>query len=86
MKTLECHRIPTSVMDSVISDVQSLYNVALEQLGDNIQSALNEAGVAPEVINSVAREIAGGTHAHILRDLLHNLSSLHISRSTSNLW
>lgn len=62
LKTRECHRIPICVMDSMISDIQSLYKVALQQLGDRVQDALNKACVDPDVINSVMGEMADGAH------------------------
>ena len=69
LKMRECHCIPLSVMDSIISDVQSLYKVALQQLGDHVQHALNEAGVDPDVIHSVTGEIADGAHTQLFEGL-----------------
>ena len=56
-------------MDSIISDVQSLYGVALSQLGDRVHRILNEAGVDRGVLNSVTAEMNNGHHAHIFEGL-----------------
>ena len=69
LKTRECHRLPLSVMDSIIFDVQSLYDVALSQLGDHINHILSEAGVDQGAMNSVAAEITNGPHMHIFDGL-----------------
>lgn len=69
LKTRECHRIPLSVMNSIIFDVQSLYDVALSQLGLRIDRILNEKGIDEVVRNSVTAEIASGPHADIFDGL-----------------
>ena len=61
-------------MHSIIFDVQSLYDVALSQLGDNIHHILSKAGVDQEAINSVATEITNGPTLTSLMDLKHSPS------------
>ena len=56
-------------MDSIIYDVQSLFEVALGQLGDRVQMVLSEAGVSSELRRSVEAEFASGTHTHIFAGL-----------------
>ena len=58
-------------MDSIVYDVQSLYGLLISALGDNINHLLNEAGVLPNVIDSVAAEIAGGCHTSIIDGLAY---------------
>ena len=56
-------------MDSIIHDVQSLYEVALAQLGDCIQRALCDASVNSDVKESVATELTGGSYTHMFAGL-----------------
>ena len=66
IKTRESHRIPISVMDSIIQDVQSLYEVALTQ---HVQRILHDAGVASSTRATVAKEFTDGTYTHIFTGL-----------------
>ena len=70
-------------MDSIIYDVQSLFEVALGQLGDRVQMVLSEAGVSSELQRSVEAEFTSGPHTHIFAA---SLSRWRISKKTSNLW
>ena len=56
-------------MDSIIFDVQSLYDVALSQLHDHIHHIFSKARVDQDAIHSVAAEITNGPHAHIFDGL-----------------
>lgn len=55
-------------MDSIIHDVQSLYEVALAQLSDRVQIALCDAGVNSEVRRSVVDELTDGSYSQIFLD------------------
>ena len=50
LKIRQKHRIPLSVMDTIIVDVQSLLDVAISDLSDQVQMYLQQAGVYQEVI------------------------------------
>ena len=62
---LESHRIPVSVMDSIIQDAQSLYEVALTQLSGHVQSILHNGGVKSSTQATVAKEFTDGTYARL---------------------
>ena len=51
-------------MDSIIYDVQSLFEVALGQLGDRVQMVLSEAGVSSELQRSVEAEFSTTTNCN----------------------
>ena len=53
LKTREVHRIPLSVMDSIIQDVQSLYAIALSSLSGQVTACLESADVPRDVLDSV---------------------------------
>lgn len=69
LKTRESHRIPMSVMDSIIQDVQSLYEIALAQLSGGVQRILHDAGVTSSVQDTVAREFTDGVSTHMFTGL-----------------
>ena len=52
LKTRESHRIPLSVMDSIIYDVQSLFEVALCRLNREV-AKLQTSVISQEVVESV---------------------------------
>ena len=53
LKTRESHRIPISVMDSIIYDVQSLFEVALCRLNREVRAKLQTSGISQGVVESV---------------------------------
>lgn len=56
-------------MTSITDDVQSLYDVALTQIGSRIQKVLHEAGVDSEVRRSVAAEVSYGPYTQLFSGL-----------------
>ena len=52
MKSSELHKIPESVMGTIVADVQSLFDVIMKSLNSNITSILQ---IAPNV--NAAQEI-----------------------------
>ena len=56
-------------MDSIIHDVQSLYEVALAQLSDRVKGALNDGGVKSDIQESVAAEFTNGPHSQMFAGL-----------------
>ena len=56
-------------MQSIIQDVQSLYEIALSQLGGCVQRILHDAGVTSSTQETVAREFIDGTYAHMFAGL-----------------
>lgn len=53
LKTRESHRIPISVMDSMIQDVQSLFDIAVSNLSMHVQATLQSSGVSRGIVESV---------------------------------
>lgn len=58
LKTQECHRIPLSVMDAVIYDMQYFYHIAFSGLHDRILSHLRRANISHDVIEAVSGEFS----------------------------
>ena len=58
-----------SVIDSIIQDVQSLYEIALAQLSGGVQRILHDAGVTSSVQDTVAREFTDGVSTHMFTGL-----------------
>ena len=56
-------------MTSITDDVQSLYDVALAQLGSRIQKVLHDVGVDSEVRRSVAAEISDGRYTQVFSEI-----------------
>lgn len=69
LKTRERHRIPLSVMDAIVHDVESLFEVAVGQLSDRILSKLKDAGVSNEILESVASECESGPPSNMFEGL-----------------
>ena len=69
LKTRECHRIPFSVMTSIIDDVQSLYKVALAHISDRVQRTLCNSGVDSAIQRSVAAELSDGPYTQVFHGL-----------------
>lgn len=53
IKTRESHRIPISVMESIIYDVQSLVDVVVSSLSSQVQTCLQSSGVSQGVVENV---------------------------------
>ena len=69
LKTRENHQIPISVMNSIISDVQSLFELGLNDLKDDVKQVMDQAGISNETIGAVQMRISGSTHAKIFQGL-----------------
>ena len=50
LKACEQHRIPLSVMDDIMEDFQSLYQVAVTACHTRIETWLAEAGIGDDAI------------------------------------
>ena len=57
LKTRECNRIPMSVMDSIIFDVQSLFDVALGQMRQSVETILQRSSIPQGVMEAVSSEL-----------------------------
>ena len=53
LKAREKHRIPLSVMDTIINDVQSLFDVVISKLSAEVQKYLQHAGTYQENLRGV---------------------------------
>ena len=84
LKTRESHCIPISVMESIIQDVQSLYEVALTQLSGRVQSILHDAGVTPSTRAMVAKEFTDGTYTHLFTGLNTNAEQMTYYKNNFN--
>ena len=69
LKTRECHRIPLTVMNEVISDLQSLLQVAHSQLAGALELPLSETGVSAEAAERIRHEIHKANPALIFQGL-----------------
>ena len=58
LKTRECHRIPLSVMDAVISDLQSLFQLALGEIRNRIELSLRDVAVPEQVVDHIRGELS----------------------------
>lgn len=56
LKTRELHRIPVSVMNTIIFDVESLFEEALGVLRLRVESAIRDEA-SPQIIDSVTSTI-----------------------------
>ena len=45
LKTRELHRIPQSVMDEMLGDIQSLFQMSLSGISERIRATLSEASI-----------------------------------------
>lgn len=57
LKTRECSRIPMSVMDSIIFDVKSLFDVALDQVRQSVETVLQGSSVPEGVKKAVSSQL-----------------------------
>ena len=53
LKAREKHRIPLSVMDTMIYDIQSLFDIAISKLSTEVKTYLQQAGVQDEAAKHV---------------------------------
>ena len=86
LKTRECHRIPVSVMDAIISDVQSLFQLALGEMQSRIRSQLEGAGVPELSIQAITRDVGEQSpYGNIFRGLETQHQQLRYFRSNFRL-
>lgn len=70
LKAREQHRIPLAVMDGVLGDFQSLYQVAMTACRTKIENSLVEAGVGDDAIASALIHLKeGAPFTNIFRGL-----------------
>ena len=56
LKTRELHQLPLSVMDAVMVDIQSLYDISLQNTYHHVTSVLRDAKVDTFTIEQVSKE------------------------------
>lgn len=61
LKNREGHRIPNSVMESIVSGAKFLYETALSEVQQQVVDKLKEANVTPDTITSVSSVFDGET-------------------------
>ena len=61
--------MPLSVMDSLIADVQSLFELGLSDLSKDVSHLLSQAGVEKDVLNAVLARITYGSQAQLFHGL-----------------
>lgn len=54
MRNREGHRIPHSVMESIVAGAQSLYEIALSKIQDRVIGRMKETDIASDIISSVS--------------------------------
>ena len=70
LKTRECNRIPMSVMDSIIFDVQSLFDVALGQMRQSVETILQGNSIPQGVTEAALSQLnEHSTSANIFHGL-----------------
>ena len=62
LKTRENHRIPLSIMDSIIGDVSSLYKLALSAIKKQVISILQGGGLNDEGVESAVTDLFDTSH------------------------
>lgn len=66
LKNREGHRIPNSVMESIVSGAKFLYEAALSQIQQQVVDKMKEASVTPDAIISVSSVFDGETRNTVL--------------------
>lgn len=61
LKAREKHRLPLSVVDTMIADFQSLYEIAISSCRHQVEAALLEAGISEDTITSVTVHLSEGS-------------------------
>ena len=61
LKNSEGHRIPSSVMESIVSGAQSLFQIALDGIRSQVEEQLKNSEVSLEVISSVTSHMEDDT-------------------------
>ena len=54
LKNREGHRIPNSVMESIVSGAKFLYETALSEIQQKVTDKMKEANITPDTITSVS--------------------------------
>lgn len=57
LKTRKLHRIPQSVMDEMVTDIQGLFQASLSKISERIKFTLTEASVEDKICESVLRHL-----------------------------
>ena len=73
LKIQEKHRIPLSVMDTIIVDVQSLLDVAMSDLSDQVQCICNKLGSIRKLLGGLSPFLV--SFLEFLMACTHNSSS-----------
>lgn len=60
LKTRELHRIPQSVMDMMIGDIQSLFQTSLFGISQRVKMTLSEAGIDDSISKSILSNFKEG--------------------------
>ena len=69
LKIREGHRIPYSVMESIVLGASNLYALGLAALSSEVESRMHENSVSEEVIDSVKNVLLGETQYTIFGGL-----------------
>ena len=70
LKNREGHRIPNSVMESIVSGAKFLYETALSEIQRQVVDEMKEANITPDTITSVSRVFDGETqYTNVFRGL-----------------
>ena len=60
LKTRGLHRIPQSVMDEMLGDIQSLFQMSLSGISERIRATLSEASIEESISKTILSHLNGG--------------------------
>ena len=61
LKTRELHRIPLSVIDAAIQDVEDLFQTSFALVKENLIKKMKQLALSESVVTTVARELHAAT-------------------------
>ncbi len=74
LKTRELHRIPISTMNTIIVDVQSLFEVAFSEIRGRIQRKIDDGSASLDVTGLILEELSD---SNPLLSIFHGLETYH---------
>ena len=61
LKSREKHKLPLSVMDTLIADIQSLYDVSLSCITSRVNAIVQQAEIDIQTVELIMTELNGGS-------------------------
>ena len=86
LKTRELHKIPQSVIEMMIGDIQSLFQTSLIGISDRVKMTLTEAEISCNVVDSVLGHFKeGGSFCNVFSGLQTHSQQLTFLRNNCDL-